>query len=305
MKALLVIRLVALMLGGCAGLLSFGAQAYIVPIAGVTHFEETVQYQGLSRTTLYFRPTDTSLTKAPLLIMLHYGGGDAEDMAFLTEVSELVRDYGIWVMLPQAQGNWRDDPSDTSTVDDVGYLTWLIDAAVASYPVDPQRVYMTGFSDGAMMTLRYACQRPDKIAAAGAVAGVMLKTLASQCASPPRATPMLLMNGTADWIVKYSPSRWAISISAPDSAAHWARINGCGAIPLSSTLPDLAPGDGTRVRLDSYLGCSTGNAVEFYTIDNGGHTWPGSPYNPLILGKASMDVSATLAIWEFVKRFSR
>lgn len=285
---------------------SFAANAYIVPTQGVSYFRSTISHQGLNRSTLYFKPTAASSTKAPLLVMLHYNGGNGEAMAFLTEVQELVRDYGIWVALPDvADGNWHDDPSDTSTVDDVGYLSTLIDTAVKNYPIDARRVSMAGFSDGAMMSLRYACAQPGKIAAAAAVSGVMLKTLVSVCGSPAFATPMLLINGNADTVVKYSPSKYAIALSAPDSAKHWARINGCPAAPKTSLLPDMAASDGTRVQLDAYLGCATGNSVEFYTVQNGGHTWPGSPYNLSYQGKTSQDIDGTRTVWEFVKRFTR
>jgi polyhydroxybutyrate depolymerase len=299
-------QLLQLALACCFFWASTAAQAYIVPTAGVTYFTTTTTYQGVARTTLFFKPTATSTSKAPLLVMLHYHGGTAESMAYLTEVQELVRDYGIWVMLPQvADGEWHDDPKDTSTTDDVGFLTTLINNAVAGYPVDVKRVYMTGFSDGAMMTLRYACERPDKIAAAAAVSGVMLKTLVAVCGSPSLATPMAMINGTADSVVKYSPTKYGISLTVPDSAKHWAKINGCGAAPVVSTLPNIATGDGTTVQLTAYLGCATGNSVELYTINNGGHTWPGSPYNLSYQGKTSMDIDGTLTVWEFVKRFTR
>lgn len=285
---------------------SFAANAYIVPTKGVTYFRATVSYQGVNRSTLYFKPTATSSTKAPMLVMLHYSGGTGEAMAFLTEVQELVRDYGIWVALPDAiDGSWHDDPSDTSTIDDVGFINSVIDSAVKAYPIDAKRVTMAGFSDGAMMSLRYACAQPAKIAAAAAVSGVMLKSLVPLCTSPALATPMLMINGDADTIVKYSPSKYAIALSAPDSAKHWAKINGCPAAAKTSLLPDLSTSDGTRVQLDAYLGCATGNSVEFYTVKNGGHTWPGSPYNLSYQGKTSQDIDGTRTVWEFVKRFTR
>ncbi|MDB5973173.1 MAG: Polyhydroxybutyrate depolymerase [Hydrocarboniphaga sp.] len=285
---------------------SSSAFAAIVPLSGVSNFKLTITYQGVSRSVLYFKPTAASTTKVPLLVMLHYNGGTPEAMSTLTEVQELVRDYGIWVALPPvADGSWHDDPTDTSTTDDVGFLTTLIETSVASYPVDVKRVYMTGFSDGAMMTLRYACDRPDKIAAAAAVSGVMLKSLVSVCGSPSFATPMAMINGTADTIVKYSPGKYAISISVPDSAKHWAKINGCGAAPVVSNLADIAPSDGTTVTLTAYLGCATGDSVDLYTVNNGGHTWPGSPYNLNYQGKTTFDIDGTLTVWNFVKGFSR
>lgn len=307
MKILLQLRSLSRTLLFCfCAWFSTSASAYILPTAGVTSFKTTVSYQGINRTTLYFKPTTATTVKAPMLVMLHYYGGNSEDMAFLTEVQELVRDQGIWVMLPQvADGRWHSDPKDLSTINDVAYISSLIDSAVAQYPVDVRRISMSGFSDGAMMTLRYACDRPDKIAAAAAISGVMLKNLVSVCKSPARAVPMLMINGTADAIVKYTPAATAISLSALDSAKHWARINGCGAAPVTSTLPDLSPKDGTRVQLSAWLGCATGNAVEFYTVQNGGHTWPDSLYNLSTQGRTSFDVNGTLSIWEFIRRFSR
>ena len=59
------------------------------------------------------------------------------------------------------------------------------------------------------------------------------------------------------------------------------------------------------MQLSSGLGCATGNAVELYTITNGGHTWPVSPYTLSYQGVTSYDINGTLATWEFVKRFSR
>jgi polyhydroxybutyrate depolymerase len=299
-------RLLQIVLGLGFLCLSSNAFAFVV-IKGVSSFKVTTTYQGVARSTLYFKPSSTTTTgKVPLLVMLHYNGGTPEAMSTLTEVQELVRDYGIWVAVPPvADGSWHDDPTDTSTTDDVGFLSLLIDNSIAAYPVDAKRVYMTGFSDGAMMTLRYACDRPDKIAAAAAVSGTMLKTLVSVCTSPSFATPMALLNGTADTITKYSPTPYGISLTLPDSAKHWAKINGCGAAPVVSNLADLSTTDGTTVTLTSYLGCATGDSVSLYTINNGGHTWPGSPYNLSYQGKTTFDIDGTLTIWNFVKRFSR
>lgn len=289
------------------GFLGLSSDAYaIVALKGVSNFKVTITYQGVSRSTLYFKPTAASSSKVPLLVMLHYNGGTPEAMSTLTEVQELVRDYGIWVALPPvADGNWHDDPADTSTTDDVGFLSTLIDYSVTTYPVDVKRVYMTGFSDGAMMTLRYACDRPDKIAAAAAVSGTMLKTLVSVCTSPSLATPMAMINGTADTIVKYQPGPYAISLTVPDSAKHWAMINGCGAAPVVSNLPDVSTTDGTTVTLSAYQGCANGDSVSLYTVNNGGHTWPGSPYNLSYQGKTTFDIDGTPTVWNFVKRFSR
>lgn len=72
----------------------------------------------------------------------------------------------------------------------------------------------------------------------------------------------------------------------------------CAPAPESSLLEDVAP-DGTRVRLDRYASCSSGE-VRLYEIIGGGHTWPGSPHDfDSSLGTKSrdLDASRTLAEW--------
>src|SRR5690242_5669665 len=87
------------------------ASARIEALEGTTYFEETVVVDGHNRHALYFRPAVAGTTKAPLLVLLHYRGGDGEAMNYLTEASRLARDFGVWVVLPDARGhNWNHDP---------------------------------------------------------------------------------------------------------------------------------------------------------------------------------------------------
>lgn len=278
------------------------AHAYITPVQGVTNFTDTVTWGGKTRTALFFKPTASSTAKVPMLVMLHYRGGDAEGMAYLTSVSELVRDYGIWVVLPQAQSgkDWNNDPASDNGVDDVGYLSQVIDSAVSRFPIDPKRVYMTGYSYGGFMTLRFACERPAKIAAAATVAAQFFKSENAVC-NPSLGVPMMMINGTSDSRTKYDSTLGVLTV--PATAARWATIDGCPASPRRTSLPDIA-NDKTTVVLDTYLGCATGE-VDLYTINGGGHTWPGSDSNCGLCGRTSYDIDGTHAVWEFVKRFTR
>ncbi len=96
-------------------------------------------------------------------------------------------------------------------------------------------------------------------------------------------------------------------LSATDTAARWARFDGCADRPEVIDLPDVDPGDGTRVQRETYGTCQGGSAVVLYTIAGGGHTWPGGlQYLPAaLIGKTSRDIDATQLIWEFFTQHPR
>ena len=63
--------------------------------------------------------------------------------------------------------------------------------------------------------------------------------------------------------------------------------------------PDRAPNDGMRVKVTSYAGCKDGRDVDLYTIEGGGHTWPGGPASGRRVGRVTRDIDATATIWAF------
>jgi len=276
----------------------------VVPYENVTPFQCQVAFQATTRNVLYLRPAQPAAGPAPLIVMLHYLGGVGDDMADLTGVSELVRDQGAWVMLPEAyNGKWNYNMlmGEASTVNDVAFLDSLIADALARYPLDAGRVYMTGYSGGGLMTLRYACERPARIAAAAVAGALLIRSLADKCdTSPP--VPVALFQGEKDTVVEYGGD--TIMMSAPETAYFWAAANGCAPQPLSTFLLDGIV-DGTRVHLDRWGACSQGEAVELYSVLEGGHTWPGAMDHSPGLGRTTQDVAATPALWSFFRRFQR
>lgn len=272
-----------------------------LPFEQVRPFYSTVEFDGSQRTVGYLRPANPQ-PNPPAIIVLHFNIGTAASMANLTEIAELVRDEGTWVILPEAPGlTWAHTPADGD--EDVNYLVAVIDDAVARYGIDASRIYMTGYSQGANMTVRMACDRPDKIAAGAIVAATMRKALERVCA-PSQPTPMAFFNGTEDDQVPYNGGLLSVALSAPDAAAYWANVNGCPATPTRTALPDAVT-DQTTVVLDRYEGCSSGGAVAFYTVQGGGHNWPGAlDFIPRV-GLTTQDIRANREMWEFFKRFSR
>lgn len=281
----------------------------INPLAGTQNFQVGVTYQGTTRVFYVIRPTAT-VSNAPVLFLLHGRGMTGDRMANYTAAAELVRDFGIWVILPQAAGStgqWAEDPADSGTADDVGFLTELMNFALINYPLNPRRLYFAGLSSGGFMSNRMACRTSNRIAAIFSVAAGIRAAVRPECTAT-RPMPVGIVNGTLDTIVPYDgiPSFLASNppnlTSAIDTAGFWVERNGCSLLPVEMlALPDASI-DNTTVSRRRYLGCSADRPVTLYTVTGGGHTWPGTPFATYTigLGPTSQDVSATRLAWDFV-----
>jgi len=273
------------------------------PYENVTAVQETLTVAGRTRTVLYLKPTQPATTeRVPAILLLEYLHGTPVDMADLTEAARLVRDHGIWLILPEStNGRWNYGLTAFSLVDDVGFLASVIDDAVARFPIDSHRIYMGGYSNGAQMTQRFACDHPEKIAAGAIISGSIHNTDARTCL-PALATPMIIFHGTADGQINYNGNLLYRSSTA--TAQFWAGIAACSPTPTGTDLPD-STADGTTVHLDRYSGCTSNFLIDHYSITGGGHTWPGSLNFSAGLGLASQDVSAMPLLWQFFSQFSR
>lgn len=304
--------------------------ARVDPFESVSVLNISFTFNGDTRRVIVLRPQlQPADTLAPVVVMLHYLDGTSAPMANLVEAGQIPRDLGAWVVLPDAVGgDWNHNPNSPSGPDDVGLLAALIEHLVAAYPIDAARVYMGGYSSGGLMSARFACERPEKIAAFAGVGSTMRSGAVRHCI-PALATPAVFFNGTKDYVVDYEPRSLDTGevldianilslesladlyrsfdlspgyVRAPENAAFWGRINGCIGV-LTEELPDLVA-DGTTVRRDRLIGC-TGGGVDFYTIVEGGHTWPGALDFSPPLGRVTQDISATRVMVSFFSQFAR
>ena len=256
----------------------------------------------------------------PLVLVLHGGGGQGSRIERFSGFSELAERAGFVAAYPDAlEGHWNDGRSDTDfvaqqrDVDDVGFLLALVDRLAADLPIDRNRVYAVGASNGGMMVQRLACDAAGHFAALASVIANLPEPLSSTC-RPAAPVPMLIMNGTADLLMPWSggpvgrgrQARGRV-IGAEATAEFWARANECEARPLAGLLPDLAPDDGVTVRLARWQRCVAGSEVAFYGLEGGGHRWPGRDDRlgrlaTRLLGPAAMDIDGTAEIWAFFQR---
>ena len=188
--------------------------------------------------------------------------------------------------------------------DDVAFLAALVDQLVANRVADRKRVYVTGASNGGMMTYRMICERPDLFAAGAASIAVLTDTLIARC-RPSRSVPILIINGTADRIIPWERSGPYVGTEA--TIAHFRRVNGCSDKVEVRGLPDLESSDRSTVTRLNYA-CPRGADVMLLRIDGGGHQWP-SRISPsrfeAFLGPRNRDIEGADEVWAFFQGFSR
>ncbi len=225
-------------------------------------------------------PAYDGVTPLPLMMLLHgYGASSAiQDTYF--RASATARERGYYLILPEgtvdSSGSqfWNATPAccnfDGSTVDDVAYLTSLIDEAESVVPVDTTRVYLYGHSNGGFMTYRLACELSERITAAVSLAGG--DYLSDTTCTPTRGVSLLQVHGTADPTISYTGT--AGYPAARDAVMRWAGRDGCD--PTMSTagtpldLVDSLPGAETTVEQWN-TGCTPGLDAELWSITGGTH----------------------------------
>lgn len=265
-------------------------------------YADSITVDGLDRTYLLHVPPAYKGSPAPLVIVLHGGGSSAQRMVTLTGFNTISDREGFIVVYPEGvETYWNDGKANRRNVDDVKFISTLIDHVSQELNVDETRIYATGISNGAMMSCRLACELSHKIAAVAMVAGTMPGELYPHC-SPSSPVSVVVMDGTGDPSIVWEGGqvRAEKTLSVYDTVLFWVHHNGCSESPQVTVLEDRDPDDGTTVQMDVYKG-EHGTEVILYTIEGGGHTWPGSPQSPYDVGGTSYDISASEVIWQFFR----
>lgn len=273
------------------------------------------------RTYRLFVPENLRPAPAPLVLVLHGGGGSAAGMesASARGFHREARRAGFVVAYPEGLGrNWNDGrpdaPHDAARQDrdDVGFIAALIDAVGRRHAVDRNRIYATGISNGGMMSYRLACELADRIAAVAAVAAQPAPALIDRC-RPAQPVGVLIVNGTADPIVPYAGGEVRILgqsrgrvMGSVETFAAFAALMDC-----RRRNPGMRSGRETAesVSIETWAaaGCRGGVAVELISVIGGGHAWPsGVQYLPeRLVGPVSRDVDGAELIWAFFERHRR
>jgi polyhydroxybutyrate depolymerase len=234
---------------------------------------------------------ETADALVPAVIVLHGLGADGEEMARLAEWPAAARDRGFVAVFPQGEENsWNAGGccglASEQGVDDVAMLDSLIDQLVAEEGVDPERIYLTGYSNGGMMTYMYICRRADLLAGAASVAGTDFD---DEC-DPTAAVPFLQISGEKDPVVPVLGGKSAFP-DLPDTPSVEESVQavaeGAGCSPASTTEPE-----GLQ-RFES-SGCRDGVTVRYDVVAGLDHSYPSSAITPQYVA-----VDQILDFWGF------
>ncbi|MEM1413388.1 MAG: alpha/beta fold hydrolase [Myxococcota bacterium] len=229
-------------------------------------------------------PEDYAGESLPLVLSLHGYTSNGAEMDAYFGLPERVDERRFFLLSPtgteeRSSGNPFWNATDAccnffrSPVDDVAYLTGLIDEAAARVAVDPARVYVVGHSNGGFMSYRLACDAADRIAAIVSLAGSTHGDAMECGASEP--VSVLQIHGTLDSVIAYEGGALVAGTypGAEETVERWARRAGCTGEPTPGDPIDLVrtlPGAETEV-LSYATACDPGIGASLWTIEGGNH----------------------------------
>lgn len=272
-------------------------------------FESTIESDSRIRSYVINLPPayyDDDAQRFPLVLALHGTAGSARQMERMYGLNEKAAASGFIILYPEGirgDGTFRIrswnagqccDDAMRNNVNDVAFISRLIDRILTDFRVDHRRVYVTGMSNGGMMAYRLACELPGKIAAIAPVSATMM----THPCEPGRAVPVLHIHSLLDTKVPY---------------AGGIGIGGYDFKPVDSTLHFLATRGGcedTPERIDNgafimkrWRDCGDNLSIESYVTRDGGHSWPGAKEHPAWADLPSAYINANDLMWEFFQEF--
>jgi polyhydroxybutyrate depolymerase len=249
----------------------------------------TFTFEGIERSyKVHLPPGYNPDSLYPVVFNLHGYGSNAIEQQLYSGFDFVADTAGIVMVYPNGVDNSWNVYGATG-VNDVGFISALIDTMAAGYSIDLERVYSTGMSMGGFMSYRLACELDTRIAAIASVTGLLVT---DPCA-PSRPVGILQMHGTADPTVPYS--------YVPLTIDFWTGFDNCPATPVVTDLPDIDTTDNCTVTVSYYGLCDDSTEVILYTINGGEHTWPGAL---LSIGVTNQDINGSVEIWNFFKHYS-
>lgn len=252
---------------------------------------------GANRPTTVFLPTNLK-PNAPLLIMLHSYSTSGDHQERYMNLRQEANRRGIVYLHPDGTidkkqnhfwnaskaccDNFKAQPNDTD------YITSLIKDVEEKVSIDPKRIYLVGHSNGAFMSLTYACTT-GKIAGVVSLAGALDKSFTCTTKKP---TALLEIHGTNDATIKFDGRTFhSVPItSAAQTTQEFAQLNDCAnptQLPTTYSTKDFEPTiKGAETKVFTYSGCKASTAL--WEIDGGVH----SPKLPKDFAKEVIDFLA-------------
>lgn len=245
--------------------------------AGVTSGAHSIDIDGVTRTFDLYVPDDlgSAGAAAPLMVLFHGFSGSAADIAVKTSLATMAPAAGVALAVPQGVDSPPTWHYVGDTFGDSLFVDALLDELTGSACIDPQAVWLAGFSAGSAFTGVYGCSHADRIAGL-----VMVSGLAPPICPADDSPVIQITHGVADPVVLFDGGLQGSGDEAvqldpvPVSAAGWAASAGCAPEPTVMTFGDIVN------TVTSWSGCGRGPTVSLVAIDGLGHAWPGAADAP-------------------------
>ncbi|MEM7214607.1 MAG: hypothetical protein AAF423_03615 [Pseudomonadota bacterium] len=284
---------------------------------------KSFSHQGIDRLYYIEGKANGSGEAQPVVVHLHgyrkkeaaLAGQDTLDYIKWNSMVQLAVEENFLLVQPAAlYGQWRIFPGlrnvkleDGTELDDVGYIFSLVDHLIEKGLADRNRIYLTGISDGAIMSYHLLCSPNSPFAAAAAIVGTMYEKHMSDCHAdePPG---LMVIAGTNDPILPYDGwiFRTGREVSVPETMDFWRRKHGCNG-QKTKLLEDIDTTDDSRMRLVEWTGCKVEGSVKLFRAEGSGHAVPDfSPVSESWLKKSggqNRDISSAKEAWKFFRRF--
>jgi len=274
-------------------------------------------------------PAGLAPDKRPVVILLHGHGTSAAMLLGLKGFAgyknpqwiQMAERENVLLIAPDGtkgsdgKAAWNDcrlDAPTNATSDDVGFISALIDTAIADLHADPGRIYVFGSSHGGFMTYRLAGELGARLAAIGVESAAM--PVQTRCKAPAHPLSLFATHGTLDEIVPYGGGKlgsWILhgrgtARGVEASVDLWRRLDGLPETPAVYKFPHLHASDRTSATRFVWGADPHGLQVEFVRIDGGGHT-PASTSGELpwllrkLVGDMNHDLDSSDEAWNFFK----
>ncbi len=249
----------------------------LIGISNISNAQiEDLQVDTTTRKMLVYAPASI-VPDRPLLISMHGYNQDINYQRTQTQWELIAKENNFVIVYPAGINNaW-----DISGTTDIDFILAIIDEMVDRYRIDRDRVYLSGFSMGGMMTYYAATEIADKIAAFAPVSGYPMQGADTNSSRP---VPIIHIHGTADDVVPYSGVATCLNA--------WVARNGC---PATAQVTTPYPPGSSYSDSKSYWGPGFDSVeVVLISLAGKGH-WHSIEEN---------GVNSSQEIWDFCKKFS-
>ncbi|MDG2226829.1 MAG: choice-of-anchor J domain-containing protein [Flavobacteriales bacterium] len=266
---------------------------------------EAVDYATLGNREYIYYHASSAPPNCPLVLVCHGYSGTAQGIMDYSKFNALAEEFGFAVCYPQGTLDGSNttffnvgyDFQNNQTVDDVAFVEELIDSLQTMYSLSEKDVFCTGMSNGGDFSYMLACQASETFKGIAPVAGMIMQDIMDDC-NPINEVSILEIHGTQDNVTYWQgdPNNndgWGAYPSIPNTIDFFTNMFGLNTF-ASAVFPNIDPADGSTVSSDKYAEVGSCTQVWLYTVNDGGHDWPGAWGN--------MDISASREAWLFFEQ---